>query len=333
MVDLSHVQGPTGSPENLGRKERPAGAADPNKFKETMRRKIREPSAVDPDEQKKRKRGGGIEEEEWEELPEVELSAPSETTPAFSIEEMEDDAGMLEESSFNKHAPPAVPGGEDLVIAPSESKREHAPREVSAEEAAEQIVPPSSSYDAHKLTRAEKKVEVLHALPVSIQHSPLSADEEEETQRVQPIKTEENPSAYLQTGTDESPTEQLGEVAMPEKLAPYANLHPEVMELFDRMAGVITVMNTSGLTETTITLNNPLLASSVFFGTQIVIREYSSAPKAFNIQVNGSPQAVALLAKNTKDVMATFEKGDYNFTVNRLETGYISARDVQDELE
>ena len=117
-------------------------------------------------------------------------------------------------------------------------------------------------------------------------------------------------------------------VALPtaETLPPYATLTPQTMEMFDRMVGVMTVMTLSGVSETTITLNAPQFASSVFFGTQIIIQEYSTAPKAFNIQLIGTPQAVALMQSTEDDLMAAFQAGNYNFRVNRLETGYLSER-------
>ena len=111
-----------------------------------------------------------------------------------------------------------------------------------------------------------------------------------------------------------------------QSLPPYANLTPQVMEMFDRMVGVMTVMTMSGVSETTITLNAPQFASSVFFGTQIIIQEYSTAPKAFNIQLIGTPQAVALMQTNEDDLMAAFQAGNYNFRVNRLDTGYLAER-------
>lgn len=112
----------------------------------------------------------------------------------------------------------------------------------------------------------------------------------------------------------------------PETLPPYAHLSPQVQEMFDRMVGVMTVMSQSGMTETTITLNSPQFASSVFFGTQIIIQEFSTAPHAFNIQINGTPQAVGLIQNNADDLMAAFQAGNYGFRVNRFETGYLGSR-------
>jgi hypothetical protein len=107
---------------------------------------------------------------------------------------------------------------------------------------------------------------------------------------------------------------------------PYANLHPEVMDLFDRMAGTMTVMTHAGVKETVVTLDSPKFASSVFFGSQIIIQEYSSAPQAYNIQLNGSPEAIALFQGNADDLMAAFQHGTYNFRVNRLDTGLLGQK-------
>lgn len=112
----------------------------------------------------------------------------------------------------------------------------------------------------------------------------------------------------------------------PQPATPYTSLHPQVMELFDRMVGTMSVMNLSGVTETVIDLSAEKFASSVFFGSQIIIREYSSAPLAYNIQINGSAQAVALLEKNAATLMAAFQHGNYTFRVHRLESGLLEER-------
>ena len=88
----------------------------------------------------------------------------------------------------------------------------------------------------------------------------------------------------------------------------------------------MTVMNLSGMTETVVTLNAPQFASSVFFGSQIIIQEFSSAPKQFNIQLNGTPQATALFQGNATDLMAAFQQGNFGFRVHRLETGTIEEK-------
>ena len=101
--------------------------------------------------------------------------------------------------------------------------------------------------------------------------------------------------------------------------AAYTYLHPHVLDLYERMVGVITVMSDAGITQTTVTLSNPEYAKSAFFGAQIIITEYSTAQKAFNVQIVASPQGVALFNANVDDLMAAFQNGKYNFKINRIE--------------
>lgn len=109
---------------------------------------------------------------------------------------------------------------------------------------------------------------------------------------------------------------------------PYTAMPSQVLDLYAQMGMVMTIMTDSQMTETVMTLTNPKFASSVFYGTQIIIQEYASAPKVFNIQLNGNQQAVALFQKNADDLMAAFQYGTYNFRVNRMEIGYLSDRPV-----
>lgn len=111
--------------------------------------------------------------------------------------------------------------------------------------------------------------------------------------------------------------------------ASYAYLHPQVLDLFERMVGVMTVMSNAGITETTVTLSSPQYQNSVFFGAQIIIKEYETAQKSYNIQLIGSPQGVALFDANVDDLMAAFQGaqgGRYNFRVNRIETAIASEK-------
>lgn len=94
----------------------------------------------------------------------------------------------------------------------------------------------------------------------------------------------------------------------------------QISQLFDRMAGVMTVMELSGTTETELTLSGEEFASSVFYGARITITEYSTAPKAFNVQLSANPEAVALFQGNMPNLLANFASGNYAFRIHRLET-------------
>lgn len=94
----------------------------------------------------------------------------------------------------------------------------------------------------------------------------------------------------------------------------------QISQLFDRIAGVMTVMELSGTTTTELTLSGEEFASSVFYGARITITEYSTAPKAFNVQLSANPEAVALFQGNMPNLLANFASGNYAFRVHRLET-------------
>lgn len=181
--------------------------------------------------------------------------------------------------------------------------------------------------EGQKSDAEEKKSEEVEAenLPIAgaPPAAPFSSMEEEKAEDTDKIAPSD--AAVLSLGTPDAqavPTSAPG----PESLPSYAHLNPQIQEMFDRMVGVMTVMTQSGMTETTFTLNSPQFASSVFFGTQIIIQEFSTAPQAFNIQINGTPQAVGLIQNSADDLMAAFQAGNYGFRVNRFETGYLGGR-------
>lgn len=116
---------------------------------------------------------------------------------------------------------------------------------------------------------------------------------------------------------------QLSPIFQPESTAPYLQLSPQLLEIFERMAGVMTVMHSSGITQTTLVLDAPQFKNSVFFGAEIVITEFSTAPKVFNVEFLVPPQAVKLVTDNTAELVAAFQSGRYNFKVNRIDTALL----------
>lgn len=150
-----------------------------------------------------------------------------------------------------------------------------------------------------------------------------SVEEKEEKKRIEKEKETAPPSTQM--SSMDTPFQTPAELAPPPTTsAPsYAYLHPIVLDVFERMVGVMTVMSTSGITETVMTLNAPQFASSVFYGTQITIQEFSTAPKAYNIQLSASPQAISIFQGNMDDLMAAFQGGKYSFRVNRLDTALL----------
>ncbi len=219
---------------------------------------------------------------------------PSPTTPGYAAPSLEGaPSSKTEDTSafFEQMGGKTLAQEQKKSLGPPSSKK--IDEELGADSVVSPITPPAPPFETEKKESDEDK-----SLSIDATGQPLGG-------------------AESQAGVAQ---------AAPETLPPYATLHPQIQELFDRMVGVMTVMNLSGMTETVITLNAPQFASSVFFGSQIIIQEFSTAPQAFNIQLNGTPQAVALFQGNADDLMAAFQAGNYNFRINRLETGHLAER-------
>ncbi|MGR3973892.1 MAG: hypothetical protein QRY72_04940 [Candidatus Rhabdochlamydia sp.] len=114
--------------------------------------------------------------------------------------------------------------------------------------------------------------------------------------------------------------------------AAYTLLSPEALALFEKMVAVMTVMHTSGITETIIYLN-PEEFSSSFLNAQIIIREYSTAPLMYNIELLGNPSAVALFQKHRSLLEESFKEEKRKYKINRLEISLLPAsQDKSDSL-
>ncbi len=89
-------------------------------------------------------------------------------------------------------------------------------------------------------------------------------------------------------------------------------LPPEIEVLFEKMASAMIVMCSPGETETTIYLDN---------GTRVTIREFSTAPKAFNVEIaSHHTHALATIDAHKQELLSAFHEGNFNFSIHRFET-------------
>jgi hypothetical protein len=103
-------------------------------------------------------------------------------------------------------------------------------------------------------------------------------------------------------------------------IAPSVAAGTEVEALFEKMASTMLIMHASDEKETTLLLNNPEFSSSPFFGTRITVKEFSTAPKVFNIEIAADQRALSLLATHKDALLAAFEGHKLPFSVHRLDT-------------
>ncbi len=105
-------------------------------------------------------------------------------------------------------------------------------------------------------------------------------------------------------------TVPTAETALPS----YLNLSPAVFELFDKMVSYITIEHTkSGTTTATVHIE---MKGSVFDGAKLELKRVPTAPNTFNVQLQGTPEAVQLFNASAQDLAAAFQHGKYSFDVN-----------------
>lgn len=211
---------------------------------------------------------------------------------------------------------------------PADKAKPKAKETEKEQEGEEQAVPYAPPHPlAHALPTEEKKMEEPPPLAKGAWEATedLERGEDKLVKKVAPVKKEGPtiPTTFQQAPPPAAPVLLPGE-PLPPITAPFAHLPAPVAALFERMVGVMTVMNTTGVTQTTINLDNPRFEGSAFYGAQIIISEFSTAPKAYNIQLLGNQRAVDLFTANAQELVAAFQAGNYTFKVNRIDTGYIT---------
>ncbi len=100
-----------------------------------------------------------------------------------------------------------------------------------------------------------------------------------------------------------------------------APLPTDIEALFEKMAGSMIVLSSSQESETSLFLDSPQFSSSVFYGTKITIKEFATAPKAFNVEISSSPLALMRIEMHKASLLEAFQKGNFNFSIGRFELG------------
>lgn len=98
-----------------------------------------------------------------------------------------------------------------------------------------------------------------------------------------------------------------------------APLPTDIEALFEKMAGSMIVLSSSQESETSLFLDSPQFSSSVFYGTKITIKEFATAPKAFNVEISSSPLALMRIEMHKASLLEAFQKGDFNFSIGRFD--------------
>lgn len=142
----------------------------------------------------------------------------------------------------------------------------------------------------------------------------------------------EKPSLPLPLKKEKTPEETIAPVSSslgplllppaPESAPAYTLLKPEVLSLFERMVSQIVIMQNSGVNETTIHLNTPDFYNSIFAGARIVIKEWSTAPLAYNIEFFGTQQNTGYFQQNIPGLWAAFNSEKRSYKIQDIKASF-----------
>jgi hypothetical protein len=157
----------------------------------------------------------------------------------------------------------------------------------------------------------EKDEEKLMDGPASVQISlnPIPSPPEKKTEKTE--RADAFTSPYLSSAFSSNSTPDLTVTVIQRPLS------SEIAIIFEKMAASMIVMSSSGEIETTLFLDNP---ASIFYGTKITIREFSTAPKAFNVEITSFTPAINAIESGRNDLLSAFQNGNFNFSIHRFET-------------
>lgn len=302
MVDVPRVPLTRGSNDPGNSKDRVE--PDSQKFKDLMK-----VDKTDPDQQKRQKSREQASKEA--EANQVTAAAAAKEKPAESIQKFDKTPKIQKVGESEKKQPQAQKRPEEVVPEISKTEQKRRIKIQQAQQAEKSHTPPTKSTpspdtEIEIVQEEEKKEEVVEDAGTFV------AKQQEE------VRKEAATPAPFQVPASET----LGPLFIPAASsvpAAYSLLSAQAMALFERMVGVISVMTASGITETTIHLNTPEFQNSIFANCTIVIKEYDTAQKAFNIEFQGTAQNVALFNESISGLMAAFEGGRYSFKINRIE--------------
>lgn len=308
MSNVERVRGPSGDPEPPKKKR----DVDQDAFEELMR-KHKTPE-TDPEEKRRSKQRHEIEEEAKADraVESVEdASVEEEQLIELDTETFQTVAGKSTVSEELASQKPETPSSMESKQAAARIKKEKEAtfaKEKAEEEQAEQPIEgvsplPPGGWEAHREKIKEEKIKEEKVKEEKTQVEAISAKTEQEL-----LFARKDISLLAETVSGSTG---------------YLRLSPQMREIFERMVGVMTIMAQEGVKQTTMVLDSPQFANSLLFGSEITITEYSTAPRAFNIEFLGTSQAVNLMQGSIEELVAAFNAGHYTFKVNRIEAALL----------
>ena len=111
------------------------------------------------------------------------------------------------------------------------------------------------------------------------------------------------------------------------------SISSESLLLFDKMCSEMLVMNSESSSKTSIILESAEFIHSPFYGSEITIEEFSTAPKIFNVSIRTNESAVILIQSHMAGFMQLLEDRNFSFGINRIDTSINSESSLSKEVK
>lgn len=98
------------------------------------------------------------------------------------------------------------------------------------------------------------------------------------------------------------------------------SISEESMILLDKMCSEMLIMTSESSSKTILVLETKEFANSPFYGAELTLEEFSTAPKVFNISIRASTPAVTLIQTHLAGFMQLLQERNFSFGVNRIDT-------------
>jgi hypothetical protein len=96
--------------------------------------------------------------------------------------------------------------------------------------------------------------------------------------------------------------------------------HSDILSLIDNIGAEMILMNTDGVQETTLNLGNKYPSGSILNGLEIIISEFNTAPKIFNIKLICPYPSIEKITPHIPQIIQVFRERKFDFSVNRIDT-------------
>jgi hypothetical protein len=94
----------------------------------------------------------------------------------------------------------------------------------------------------------------------------------------------------------------------------------ETLKFFDTVCNQLVFLENEGISRTTLSLDSEHLRDSPFYGARILLEEFSTAPKLFNISITAGNEAISLIQTHLAGFMQLIEEKKLSFGVHRIDT-------------